>query len=83
MEKSHCLLYTSQIIGFYEAFKNYLIATLTEKQFADIYAQTITYGLFAARSRADGEFNRKLAFDFIPRTIGILRDVFRLSLIHI
>jgi hypothetical protein len=66
-----------QIIGFYEAFKNYLIATLTEKQFADIYAQTITYGLFAARSRADGEFNRKLAFDFIPRTIGILRDVFR------
>ncbi|HAF61391.1 MAG TPA: DNA methyltransferase, partial [Anaerolineaceae bacterium] len=66
-----------QIIGFYEAFKNYLIATLTEKQFADIYAQTITYGLFAARSRADGEFNRKLAYDFIPRTIGILRDVFR------
>jgi hypothetical protein len=66
-----------QIIGFYEAFKNYLIATLTEKQFADIYAQTITYGLFAARTRADGEFNRRLAFDFIPHTIGILRDVFR------
>ncbi|MBN1783713.1 MAG: DNA methyltransferase, partial [Alphaproteobacteria bacterium] len=66
-----------QIIGFYEAFKKYLIATLTKKQFADLYAQTITYGLFAARTRADGEFNRKLAFDFIPHTIGILRDVFR------
>lgn len=66
-----------QIIGFYEAFKKYLIATLTEKQFADLYAQTITYGLFAARTRADGDFNRKLAFDFIPHTIGILRDVFR------
>ena len=66
-----------QILGFYEAFKKYLITTLTEKQFADIYAQTITYGLFAARTRADGEFNRKLAFDFIPNTIGILRDVFR------
>lgn len=66
-----------QILGFYEAFKKYLIATLTEKQFADLYAQTITYGLFAARTRADGEFNRKLAFDFIPHTIGILRDVFR------
>jgi hypothetical protein len=66
-----------QIIGFYDAFKKYLIATLTEKQFADIYAQTITYGLFAARTRADGEFNRRLAFDFIPHTIGILRDVFR------
>jgi len=65
-----------QIIGFYGAFKKYLIGTLTEKQFADLYAQTITYGLFAARTRADGEFNRKLAFDYIPHTIGILRDVF-------
>ncbi len=66
-----------QIVGFFEAFKKYLIGTLSEKQFADLYAQTITYGLFAARSRADGEFNRKLAFDYIPHTIGILRDLFR------
>jgi len=66
-----------QILGFFEAFKKYLIGTLTEKQFADLYAQTITYGLFAARTRADGEFNRRLAFDYIPHTIGILRDVFR------
>ncbi|RXG62847.1 DNA methyltransferase [Candidatus Atribacteria bacterium 1244-E10-H5-B2] len=66
-----------QIVGFYEAFKKYLIGTITEKQFADLYAQTITYGLFAARTRADGEFNRRLAFDYIPHTIGILRDVFR------
>jgi len=66
-----------QILGFYEAFKKYLIGTITEKQFADLYAQTITYGLFAARTRADGEFNRRLAFDYIPHTIGILRDVFR------
>lgn len=66
-----------QIIGVFEAFKKYLIGTLTERQFADLYAQTITYGLFAARTRANGEFNRRLAFDFIPNTIGILRDVFR------
>jgi predicted helicase len=66
-----------QIIGFFEAFKKYLIGTITEKQFADLYAQTITYGLFAARTRADGEFSRRLAFDYIPYTIGILRDVFR------
>lgn len=66
-----------QIIGFYKAFKKYLIGTLTEKQFADLYAQTITYGLFAAKTRANGEFNRKLAFDYIPHTIGFLRDVFR------
>jgi predicted helicase len=69
-----------QITGFYEAFKKYLIATLTEKQFADLYSQTITYGLFAARTRVPegrNEFNRRLAFDYIPNTIGILRDVFR------
>lgn len=65
------------ILGFYEAFRTYLIGTLTEKQFADLYAQTITYGLFAARTRAKEDFNRKLAFTYIPNTIGILRDVFQ------
>ena len=36
------------LTGFYEAFKQYLIGDLTEENFADLYAQTITYGLFAA-----------------------------------
>jgi len=65
------------ILGFYEAFKKYLIGTLTEQSFADLYSQTIAYGLFAARTRADNSFNRELAFKYIPNTIGILRDVFR------
>ena len=64
------------IFGFYTAFKQYLVADLSQKDFADIYSQTITYGLFAARTRANGEFNRKVAYDLIPHTIGILRDVF-------
>ena len=68
---------SGDLSGFYQAFKKYLIAGLTTEQFADLYSQTITYGLFAARTRADGNFNRKLAFDLIPPTIGILRDVFR------
>ncbi len=65
------------LLGFYEAFQTYLIARLTLEDFADLYAQTITYGLFAARTRAGDGFNRRLAFDNIPRTIGILRDVFQ------
>ncbi|HIJ70854.1 MAG TPA: N-6 DNA methylase [Planctomycetes bacterium] len=68
---------TGDPAGFYEAFREHLIAALKKEDFADIYAQTITYGLFAASTRCKGEFNRKLAFDNIPRTIGILRDVFR------
>ena len=66
-----------QIQGFYNAFKNYLIPALTEEQFADLYSQTITYGMFAAKTRSNGEFSRKTAFDNIPNTIGFLRDVFR------
>ncbi len=67
----------SGIYGFYEAFKKYLIAGLKEEQFADLYAQTITYGLFAARTRTQGTFNRQMAYALIPSTIGILRDVFQ------
>jgi hypothetical protein len=65
------------IRGFYKAFKDYLISSLTESEFSDLYAQTITYGLFAARTRSENGFNRKLAYDNIPETIGILRDVFQ------
>ena len=65
-----------KILGFYEAFQTHLIANLKPDEFADLYAQTITYGLFAARTRANGTFNRKLAYDLIPKTIGILRDIF-------
>ena len=65
------------IQGFYEAFKDYLISSLTEDEFSDLYSQTITYGLFAARTRSENGFSRKLAYDNIPQTIGILRDVFQ------
>jgi type I restriction-modification system DNA methylase subunit len=65
------------ILGFYKAFSKYLISGLTKEDFADLYSQTITYGLFAARTRTENGFNRKLAYDRIPRTIGILRDVFK------
>jgi hypothetical protein len=65
------------ILGFYEAFQQSLIAGLTKEEFADLYSQTLTYGLFAARTRCPGQFNRELAFKYIPRTIGILRSVFQ------
>ena len=65
------------ISGLYEAFRKYLIRGLSKKDFEDLYSQTITYGLFAARTRSENGFNRKLAYDNIPHTIGILRDVFK------
>ncbi len=72
----------TRLRGFYEAFAQHLISGLSPDDFADMYAQTITYGLFAASSRGNGDFNRRLAFDNIPRTIGILRDVFRFVLLE-
>jgi len=65
------------IHGFYNAFKEFLIAGISEDEFADLYSQTITYGLFAARLRAGDEFNRRSAYSYIPKSIGILRDIFK------
>lgn len=64
------------ILGFYEAFEDYLMPDLSRREFADIYSQTITYGLLTARTRVSGEFNRTDAADAIPSTIGILKDIF-------
>ena len=66
------------LTGFFQAFQTYLIGSLTPEDFADLFAQTITYGLFVARTRTSGDsFNRRAAFDSIPHTIGVLRDLFR------
>lgn len=61
-----------------KAFRETLIPFLTPAQFADMYAQTITYGLFAARVRvANGQnFTREKAAWNLPRTNPFLRDLF-------
>jgi hypothetical protein len=64
------------ILGLYGAFKKHLIGDLTKEEFADLYSQTITYGLFIARTKDGDEFNRKLAYDRIPPTLGLLREIF-------
>ncbi len=68
-----------EIGRIYLAFKEYLISNLSEEDFADIYAQTIVYGLFTARLRHKGKnFNRFLAQQLIPKNIQILSDTFSL-----
>jgi hypothetical protein len=68
---------TNELSLFYKAFEKHLISDLSIEDFSDLYSQTITYGLFAARMRSKSEFNRRLAYDSIPQTIGILRDIFK------
>ncbi len=67
-----------EITRFYKAFQEELIETLTKERFADLYAQTITYGLFAARMRSlpEREFKRELAWKFIPKSLPLLKEIF-------
>jgi len=68
---------SASLSGFYDTFKKYLISDLLPEQFVDLFAQTITYGLFAARMRSDNGFDRTHAYEKIPKTIGILRELFK------
>jgi predicted helicase len=60
------------------AFKKILIHDITPKEFADVYAQTIAYGMFAARLHdPDLEtFSRQKAAELIPKSNPFLRKLF-------
>ncbi len=60
------------------AFRDNLIPDLSTEQFADMYAQTIAYGLFAARcNQSTGiGFTRQSAAYLLPRTNPFLRKLF-------
>lgn len=62
----------------YEAFKQILLPNLDIAQFADMFAQTLAYGLFAARyNHASNEpFRRQDAAREIPNTHPFLADLF-------
>lgn len=64
--------------GQYNAFKEVLIQELKISDFADIYAQTIAYGMFAARLHDDTpeDFSREEAARLIPKTNPFLRQIF-------
>ena len=60
----------------HKAFRENLIKDLSEDDFADMFAQTISYGLLAARiSRPEGLVVDNLA-DMIPPTNPFLRELF-------
>ena len=60
------------------AFKNILIHDITPKGFADVYAQTIAYGMFAARLHDPtlDSFSRQEAAELIPKSNPFLRQLF-------
>lgn len=68
-----------QLQGQLDAFRKVLINDLTPQGFADIYAQTVAYGMFAARlhDNTPDNFSRQEAANLIPKTNPFLRNIFQ------
>lgn len=69
----------TELTSYMNAFRQVLIHDITPKTFADIYAQTIAYGMFAARLHDESpeNFTRAEAANLIPKTNPFLRKVFQ------
>jgi predicted helicase len=65
--------------GQLQGFREILIPDITTKEFSDIYAQTIAYGMFAARLNDDTAetFTRNKAAQLIPQSNPFLQKLFR------
>jgi very-short-patch-repair endonuclease len=68
----------TQLTGIYKAFQVALIQDIDVKQFSDLFAQTVTYGFFAARYRdyTLQDFSREEASRLIPLSNPFLRKLF-------
>lgn len=68
-----------EVVRQLRAFRDVLIHDLKADEFADIYAQTIVYGMFTARLNDDTpeDFSRQEAAELIPRSNPFLRKIFQ------
>lgn len=68
----------AEIMRVYQTIKKLLVHELTLESFADMYAQTLVYGLFAARYHDDtpNTFSRQEARDLIPKSNPLLQHFF-------
>ena len=67
-----------QLTALMRGFKQALLPELTQELFADLFTQTVTYGLFAARLKNQGRtFKRDTALNAIPASLGVLHDLMK------
>ncbi len=68
----------NELTAQYQAFKENLIHDITPEDFADIYAETIAYGMFAARLHDTtlDTFSRQEALELLPKSNPFLRSLF-------
>ena len=73
-----------KLVSYRNEFKKMLIEDIDNSQFADLYAQTLTYGLFASRYYAYQKnqtsiFTRSDASNYIPSTNPLLKQFFEVT----
>ena len=70
--------FSSGLGGQFKSFKANLLPALEPDEFADIYAETITYGMFAARFHDDdlSTFSRQEALENLPASNPFLKGLF-------
>ncbi len=75
---------SASLRGLMEEFRKELLTDLDEKKFADMYTQTIAYGLFTAcyfargsQDRPSERFDRQKAFSSLPRSNPFLKRMFQ------
>ena len=68
----------SDLGGQFKAFKEHLIHDISPEDFADIYAETMAYGMFAARLHDTSldTFTRQEALELLPKSNPFLRSLF-------
>ena len=68
----------SSLYNQYQAFREHLIHDISIEDFADIYAETIAYGMFAARlhDQTLDTFSRQEALELLPKSNPFLRSLF-------
>lgn len=69
----------TDLFRIYESVKKMLVHDLTPEAFADMYAQTLVYGLFVARyhdEKSPDTFTRAEARDLVPESNPFLRQFF-------
>lgn len=69
----------TDLAGQYQAFRDQLIHDISIEDFAGMYAETIAYGMFAARLHDTTlqDFSREEARRLLPKSNPFLRDLFR------
>jgi hypothetical protein len=69
---------SQELLKMREVIRENLVTGLENKDFADMYAQTLVYGLFAARyhDKSPDSFSRSEARDLVPTTNPFLRSFF-------